>query len=114
MTVLNILVTLCGASFLFYGVSCLVSPFMKAEFARYGLADHRILTGCLEMAGAIGLFLGLVVPLIGILASAGLSLLMLLGFLIRLKIKDGFVRSFPAFFFMVLNLWILFLYLNLE
>ena len=114
MTILNILIAFSGASFLFYGISCLVTPYMKNEFMRYGLSDHRVVTGLLEIAGAAGLFLGFVYPVIGILASGGLSLLMLLGFLVRLKIKDGFVRSFPALFYMILNLCILITFLNLE
>jgi len=37
-------------------------------------------------------------------SSGGLTLLMLLGFIVRLKVKDGFWLSFPSFFFMILNL----------
>ncbi|NDV62789.1 hypothetical protein G0Q06_10035 [Puniceicoccales bacterium CK1056] len=114
MTILNLLITFSGVSFLFYGISCLVTPYMKNEFARYGLADHRVVTGLLEIAGAAGLFLGLLFPIIGTLASGGLSLLMLLGFLVRLKIKDGFIRSFPALLYMALNLYILISFLNME
>ena len=41
-----------------------------------------------------------------ILASTGLFLLMLGGFIVRLKIKDSFTQSFPAFSFAILNLFI--------
>jgi hypothetical protein len=114
MTLLNILAIFSGTAFLFYGISCLVTPYMKAEFDRYGLADHRILTGILEIAAAVGLFAGLFIPAAGIIASGGLSLLMLLGFLVRLKIRDGLIRSFPALFFMLVNLCTLYGFLNLN
>jgi hypothetical protein len=114
MTTLQILIFISGLSFLFYGTSCLLSPYMRREFERYGLSDHRVLTGILEIAGAAGLFLGLVYPVLGAMAAGGLSILMLLGFLVRIKIKDGFVRSFPALFFMILNLYILYNILTLE
>jgi hypothetical protein len=49
----------------------------------------------------------LFLPILGCLAASGLSLLMLLGFLVRLKIKDGALRALPALFFMALNLYLL-------
>jgi hypothetical protein len=80
---------------------------MQQEFERFGLPHLRQLTGALEIAGAGGLMLGLFLPILGCLAASGLSLLMLLGFLVRLKIKDGALRALPALFFMALNLYLL-------
>ena len=37
-------------------------------------------------------------------------MLMLLGFCVRLKIKDGFVKSFPSFFYMALNAYLFWYY----
>ncbi|MEP0481563.1 MAG: hypothetical protein ABJD23_15175, partial [Nonlabens sp.] len=51
---------------------------------------------------AAGLIVGIFNTYIGIAASAGLSLLMLAGFIVRVKIKDGVYKSSPALIFMVL------------
>ncbi|MDT0538849.1 DoxX family protein [Croceitalea sp. P059] len=101
-----------GLSFLVFGFSCLFSPYMVAEFKRYGLITYRRLNGYLQVIGGLGLFLSFYKPLIGIIASLGLAVLMLLGFLVRLKIKDGFIKSFPAFFYMIINGIICFLLWN--
>lgn len=85
---------------------------MKAEFVRYGLAKFRVLTGSLEIIGALGLLAGLFFLPILIIAAAGLSLLMLLGFGTRLVIKDPFLQSLPSFVFLLVNAYIL--YLSLQ
>ena len=100
------LIWLSSISFLFYGVSYFVSRHLQDEFRRFGLAKFGPLTGVLEILGAIGLLVGLWVPLILVVAAGGLSLLMLLGFGVRLKIKDGFWASLPSFLFMLVNAWI--------
>lgn len=94
-----------GLIFIYYGIQCLYSSEMKSEFKRFGLLNYqRKLTGILQLLGAFGLFLGLLFePLLGIIASAGLGTLMLLGFIVRLKIKDNFIKSFPSFLFMIIN-----------
>lgn len=74
---------------------------------RYNLASFRKLTGFLQLCGALGLLLGLYFNTILLfLASIGLFVLMSAGFLVRLKIKDSFTQSFPAFGFAILNLFI--------
>ncbi len=76
---------------------------MRLEFTRFGLSMlQRLLTGVLQLIGAAGLIVGIFNTYIGIAASAGLSLLMLAGFLVRVKIKDGVYKSSPALIFMVL------------
>lgn len=93
-------------SFFAYGIGCFSSSYMRREFERYGLPNQRKLTGLLEIMGAAGLLTGLFVPTIGMLAALGLSLLMLLGFMVRLKIKDGPLKSSPALIYMFLNLYL--------
>ena len=79
------------------------------EFNRYGLPRFRKLTGFLQLIGAIGLLIGLYFyPLLLLLASIGLCLLMLAGFIVRIKIKDNFIKSSPSFTFAALNLLIAF------
>jgi hypothetical protein len=108
MNTLTYLVLFTAASFLYYGSACLISPRLKIEFERFGLRSYRKLTGILQLLGACGLILGLILPLVGILAAAGLTLLMMAGFITRLIIRDSFLETFPSFFFMILNGYITF------
>jgi hypothetical protein len=103
MNTLTYLVLFTSASFLYYGFACLISPRLKMEFERFGLRNYRKLTGILQLLGASGIVIGLIFPLLGLLASAGLTLLMVAGFATRLKIRDSFLQTFPSFFFMLLN-----------
>jgi hypothetical protein len=100
-------IVLCSANamaFLYYGYNCLFSEQMAKEFKRFQLSDsQRQLTGALQIFGALGVLIGLYYNILGALASAGLCLLMLFGFVVRLKIKDSFALSVPSFIFMLLN-----------
>lgn len=93
-------------SFLYYGFACLVSPRLIKEFERYGLPQFRILTGILQLFGAAGLVLGLFYPWLGVIAAAGLTILMMAGFVTRIKIKDSLLQTLPSFIYMVLNAYI--------
>jgi uncharacterized membrane protein len=108
MIVLQILVLFISVSFLFYGLGCFYSPTMYKEFKRFGLSNtQRKITGFFQVLGACGLSYGFYLnPTIGFSAALGLSLLMSLGFGVRLKIKDSFIQSFPSFFFALLNLFV--------
>jgi len=100
-------------SFLIYGSAYFFSKAMKLEFKRFGLEKFGRLTGCLEICGGLGLIVGIWSPLLLMLSSLGLSLLMLLGFGVRLKMRDNFKLSFPSFFYMLLNFYI-FYYIGLD
>ena len=80
---------------------------MKREFERFGLEDFRVLTGVLEVLGGLGLLVGFWWPPATIIASAGLTALMFLGFIVRLSIKDTFFETLPALSLMIVNLYIL-------
>jgi len=110
MTLFKLLVVFSSVSFLFYGLSCLFTRYMRQEFERFGLVKFRLLTGVLEVAAAFGLALGLVLPIFGCVAAGGLALLMLMGFLARLRINDTPVQATPALFFMALNLYLMFVF----
>ncbi|QNL23142.1 DoxX family protein [Hyphobacterium sp. CCMP332] len=102
-----ILALISAASFLYYGLNCLLSFKMKEEFRRFGLDAQRQLTGILQLLGAMGLLVGVFLSAgIGALAAAGLSLLMLFGFAVRLKVRDGLLASLPSFIFMLLNAYL--------
>ena len=82
--------------FLYYGTSVLVSDAMAAEFERFGLSRFRRLTGGLEVLGALGLLLGYLVPHFDIAASAGLTVLMVAGVIVRFRSGDSLVDALPA------------------
>jgi len=96
-----------GLSFLFFGLTCLTTAYMKNEFIRYGYARERPLTGVLQMIAGFGLIIGLYKsPLLAAAAAGGLSLMMTYGFYVRMKIKDTLLMSTPAFCYAVLNLYL--------
>jgi hypothetical protein len=103
MNSLDVLVIFIAVSFVYYGLACLFSRYMAQEFQRYGVPKFRPLIGSLEVLGAVGLIAGYVVPYLQILSAGGLALLMLSGCLLRIKIKDAWTQILPAFFFFVLN-----------
>lgn len=87
---------------------------MKKEFIRFKLPKFRVLTGLLEVLGGLGQILGFYYyPQVAFIATLGLAILMVLGFMVRLRIKDTFLESFPAFFYMIVNLVILILEVTL-
>ena len=103
----EIIITLfCSLSFLGYGISCLTSKYMEREFVRFELKGYQRITGILQISGAIGLLVGIYLPVIGLLAALGLAIQMLLGVIVRIKIRDGFARSLPAFLYMCANVYL--------
>lgn len=108
------LILFSGISFLFFGISCLYSNFMVAEFKRYGLENFRVLVGLLQLLGAIGLFLGFFSKNWAILASLGLAILMAFGFIVRLKIKDNFLLAAPSLIYALLNMSLFIILIRLE
>lgn len=104
--VLDIFIALSAAAFLFYGLACLFSPKLVAEFERYRLARFRTLVGSLEVAGALGLIAGWWFPPLQTAAAAGLAALMLCGLWARWRIRDPWYAMLPAFALGVGNLFI--------
>ncbi|MEP2772061.1 MAG: DoxX family protein [Fulvivirga sp.] len=99
---------LTAVAFMYYGLTCLFSSHLKLEFQRFGMPKQRIITGVLQLLGACGLVVGLWSPVVGAMASSGLALLMLAGFIVRIKIRDSIVQTLPSFFFMALNAYLAF------
>jgi hypothetical protein len=95
-------------SFAYYGMSCLLSKRIENEFKRYRLAAFRKITGYLQICGSLGLALGFYYSIFTIISSLGLSLLMLLGVITRIRIKDSILQTSPALFFFLLNFYIFF------
>lgn len=105
---LNITVAtfIASTSFFCFGFGYLLLPNMKAEFVRYGLADYRLIVGWLQVAGALGLWLGLRYPWMGILAGCGLALMMAVAVATRLRIGDPLMQCVPAVLYLLLNVYI--------
>jgi uncharacterized membrane protein (UPF0136 family) len=114
MSLLNVLIFVSSLSFLGYGIAYFTSTKMKAEFRRFGLEKAGALTAILEIMGALGLLVGLKVHPILLISAGGLSLLMLLGVAVRIRVKDSVWVSLPAFLFMVLNAYIFFMSLRIH
>ncbi|MBT3447936.1 MAG: hypothetical protein HOC28_04960 [Bacteroidetes Order II. Incertae sedis bacterium] len=102
----HVLSVLTSTLFIFYGASCLWSAAMKAEFERFGLSRYRVLSGVLEILGALGLALGFFLPSLRVAAASGLALLMVLVVVRRVQQRDSFGELFPALLFAVITLWI--------
>ena len=106
MRLLTALILFSSLSFLGYGVAYFVSPGMKDEFKRFGLAKVGIIAIAFELLGAVGLLVGLRYRPILLVSAGGLALLMFLGVAVRIKVKDGLLVSLPALAFMLLNAYI--------
>ncbi len=105
----DLLAAVSAAAFLFYGLACLFSPKLVAEFERYGLARFRALVGSLEVAGALGLIAGWWFPPLQTAAAAGLCALMLCGLWARWRIRDPWYAMLPALILAGANLGIVLL-----
>ena len=92
-------------SFLFFGLSCFFSPFIKIEFERYNLASYRISTGFFQLVGAFGLLIGLYYNYLALLSALCLAVLLFSGFIMRIAIKDSLLLSLPSLLFALLNLF---------
>jgi len=106
---LNLSILLFSAiSFLFYGITSFFSKRMLSEYARWGYKDYRILLGCLQFLGGIGLLIGLVNSTLLTVASFLLTFMMITAVFVRIKIKDTIPQMFPAILYTVLNFIILY------
>ena len=76
---------------------------MKQEFIRYGLQKLGLFVIILQSIGAVGLIIGFKYPPILLISALGLSLLMLAGLIVRLRLKDSLSASFPAFVLYVIK-----------
>ena len=87
---------------------------MVIEFKRYDLEKFRIIVGLLQLLGSVGLFIGLFSKNWAMLASLGLAILMAFGFMVRIKIKDSFLLSFPSLFYTILNMILFIILIRFE
>lgn len=107
MNAVTVLAVGSGLAFVAYGVLCLGSASMQAEFVRFGLERFRVLTGILEVMAGVGLLVGLKWPPALWLSSGGLAVLMLCGVIVRVSVNDRLVDMLPALILMIVNGYIL-------
>ncbi len=108
MTLIQICSLFSSLSFFGYVIAYFASPQMKLEFKRFSLEKIGFYIILLELLGAIGLIVGLKINLILSISSLGLSLLMLSGVIVRIRLRDSILISLPAFLYMALNGFIFF------
>lgn len=94
--VLVVLALISGLSFLYYGSQILFRTRLREEFTRYGMPGVRSFVGAVEMLGGAGVLLGLAFSPLGALAAAGLTLLMMLGLIVRVRLHDARRVMVPA------------------
>lgn len=71
--------TISATLFVWYGLYAIFSESMVAEFKRYGLAPFRVLTGGLQVAASLGIFVGHFYRPLLLISAGGLTVMMLLG-----------------------------------
>jgi hypothetical protein len=90
------LVALSAVPFLYYGLACIWSPRLQDEYLRYGIPNLRVVSGILQLLGAAGVVIGLVVAPLGATAAAGLCIMMVLGVGVRVRMRDCVRLMVPA------------------
>lgn len=105
-TLFQILSILTALSFLYYGIACLISASMKAEFERFGVPRLRIVIGILEIMGGLGLLAGFILPVLAVLAATGIFLLMFIVVIQRVRQGDTRAEMAQASLFAAISLWL--------
>ena len=95
-----------------FGLGYLFLPRMREEFERYRLSGWRRPVAWLQLAGALGLMLGLSYPPLGTGAAAGLTVMMLTAVGVRVAIGDTLLQLMPAVLYMSLHLYLLMAFLS--
>ena len=94
--VLVVVALVSGLSFLYYGSRVLCRADLKAEFERYGMPAFRRFVGVMEVLGGTAVILGLALAPLGAFAAAGLTAMMTLGLIVRIRIHDAPRLMVPA------------------
>jgi len=63
--------------------------------------------GGLQLIGGLGMLIGMCyIPFLHAMSAAGLAVLMTLGFIVRIKIKDSIIQALPSLGYALLNTFI--------
>ena len=101
-----------GLSFLYYGFKVLFRTASRGEFERYGVPAVRHFVGLMEVLGGTAVILGIAIAPLGALAAAGLTALMALGLIVRVRIRDAPRLMVPAASLGALNAVLVVLFLS--
>jgi len=106
LTQIEIISIFIVVSFSYYGMSCLIDNRIKVEFHRFGIPQYRKLIGFSQLTAAVLMAAGYFIPILALIAASGLAVQMLLGFILRISIRDGLLQSSPSLLFMMLNAYL--------
>jgi uncharacterized membrane protein YphA (DoxX/SURF4 family) len=90
--------------FIGYGSSCFFSNHMVLEFKRYKLENWRKFTGLAQLLACLGLIVGFYWPTATTLSALGLTIMMFVAMIVRVRIQDSIISTLPAFIFFTLSL----------
>lgn len=76
---------------------------MMTEYERWGFKNQRIILGCCQLLGGLGLLVGLVIPLMLSVASFLLTCMMLTAVFVRIRIKESVLKMLPALLYVLVN-----------
>ena len=110
--VIIVLALISGLAFLKYGFEVLFRVRLKNEFERYQMPGIRTFVGIMEVLGGLAVLLGLAIAPLGAFGAAGLTLLMVLGLSVRIRIRDTPRLMVPAAVLACLNAVLVVLFLN--
>ena len=90
-------------SFIFYGINSFASKRMVLEYERWGFKSQRIILGCCQLLGGLGLLVGLKFAPLLTITSFLLLCMMITAVFVRIRIKERIIRILPALFYLVLT-----------
>tara|TARA_B100000963_G_scaffold153655_2_gene133815 strand:- start:2953 stop:3291 length:339 start_codon:yes stop_codon:yes gene_type:complete len=90
-------------SFIFYGINTFVSKRMVLEYERWGFKSQRIILGCCQLLGGLGLLVGLKFAPLLTITSFLLLCMMITAVFVRIRIKERIIRTLPALLYLVLT-----------
>jgi hypothetical protein len=97
------IILISALSFIFYSVNSLFSKKMISEYSRWGYSNIRVLIAFLQMLGGVGLLLGFFNVMLLCVASFLLMIMMFFAIIVRIRIKDSFIKTIPALAYTLLN-----------
>ena len=98
-------------SFIYYGLSSLLSKRMHSEYSRWGYNNLRVFLGWCQLLGGCGLMIGMLHPLLNPLISITsflFTIMMLTAVFTRINSKYGLLLTLPSIFYSILNAIIFF------
>ncbi|MBA4538663.1 DoxX family protein [Bacillus aquiflavi] len=109
-TLAIILQIILGLGFLLFGVTKFISKQMVEAFEHFGLPQWlRVITGSLEIIGALGLFVGIWYSIIAVLSSVGLAIIMFFAALTHIRSHDPFKNMLMPIILFILLVTVTFL-----